>query len=149
MQYSKNEKLYWVYKNILIEGCRFLTQVESNGVPFDKTRLEFGQKRMQEDIDAAVEKLNGYPEVRQFIKDKDGFNPNSTVQLRSLLFDYVGLAPTGKKTGTGADSTDAESLQKLASEHEIPELILEIRQKVKLKPHTWIRLFLRLIEMED
>ena len=31
----KNEKLYWVYKNILIEGCRFLTQVESNGVPFD------------------------------------------------------------------------------------------------------------------
>ena len=129
----KNEKLYWVYKNILIEGCRFLTQVESNGVPFDKTRLEFGQKRMQEDIDAAVEKLNGYPEVRQFIKDKDGFNPNSTVQLRSLLFDYVGLAPTGKKTGTGADSTDAESLQKLASEHEIPELILEIRQKVKIK----------------
>ena len=103
----KNEKLYWVYKNLLIEGCRFLAQVESNGVQFDATRLQFGQKRMQEDIDAAVEKLNSYPEVRQFIKVKGGFNPNSTVQLRSLLFDYVGLAPTGKKTGTGADSTDA------------------------------------------
>ena len=129
----KNEKLYWVYKNLLIEGCRFLSQVESNGVPFDAVRLQFGQKRMQEDIDAAVEKLNSYPEVRQFIKDKGGFNPNSTVQLRSLLFDYVGLAPTGKKTGTGADSTDAESLQKLASKHPIPELILEVRQKVKIK----------------
>ena len=129
----KNEKLTWVYKNILIEGCRFLTQVESNGVPFDSFRLEKAQKIMQEDIDNAVEKLQSYPEVKAFIKAKGGFNPNSTVQLRSLLFDYIGLTPTGKKTGTGADSTDAESLQKLAQEHEIPALILEVRQKVKIK----------------
>ena len=129
----KNEKLTWVYKNILIEGCRFLTQVESNGVPFDSFRLEKAQKIMQEDIDNAVDKLQSYPEVKAFIKAKGGFNPNSTVQLRSLLFDYIGLTPTGKKTGTGADSTDAESLQKLAQEHEIPALILEVRQKVKIK----------------
>ena len=129
----KNEKLTWVYKNILIEGCRFLTQVEDNGVPFDSFRLEKAQKIMQEDIDNAVEKLQSYPEVKAFIKAKGGFNPNSTVQLRSLLFDYIGLTPTGKKTGTGADSTDAESLQKLAQEHEIPALILEVRQKVKIK----------------
>ena len=129
----KNEKLTWVYKNILIEGCRFLTQVEDNGVPFDSFRLEKAQKIMQEDIDNAVEKLQSYPEVKAFIKAKGGFNPNSTVQLRSLLFDYIGLAPTGKKTGTGADSTDAESLQKLAEDHEIPALILEVRQKVKIK----------------
>ena len=129
----KNEKLTWVYKNILIEGCRFLTQVEDNGVPFDSFRLEKAQKIMQEDIDNAVDKLQSYPEVKAFIKAKGGFNPNSTVQLRSLLFDYIGLTPTGKKTGTGADSTDAESLQKLAQEHEIPALILEVRQKVKIK----------------
>jgi len=129
----KNEKLTWVYKNILIEGCRFLSQVENNGVPFDSFRLEKAQKIMQEDIDTAVEKLQSYPEVKAFIKAKGGFNPNSTVQLRSLLFDYIGLTPTGKKTGTGADSTDAESLQKLADKHEIPALILEVRQKVKIK----------------
>ena len=129
----KNEKLTWVYKNILVEGCRFLTQVEDNGVPFDSFRLEKAQKIMQEDIDNAVEKLQSYPEVKAFIKAKGGFNPNSTVQLRSLLFDYIGLTPTGKKTGTGADSTDAESLQKLADKHEIPALILEVRQKVKIK----------------
>ena len=93
----KNEKLTWVYKNILIEGCRFLTQVESNGVPFDSFRLEKAQKIMQE-INKLVEKLQSYPEVKAFIKAKGGFNPNSTVQLRSLLFDYIGLAPTGKKT---------------------------------------------------
>ena len=61
------------------------------------------------------------------------FNPNSTLQLRSLLFDYIGLKPTGKKTGTGADSTDAEVLGKLAEEHPVPQLILDIRQKVKIK----------------
>ena len=130
----KNEKLYWVYKNILIEGVRFLKDVESNGVPFDRTRLEFGQKKMQEDIDAAVEALYEFPEVRQFEKAKGiNFNPNSTVQLRELLFDYIGLAPTGKKTGTGADSTDAEVLGELANEHDVPKHILEIRQKVKIK----------------
>ena len=129
----KNEKLYWVYKNLLIEGVRFLKDVEGNGVPFDKTRLEFGQKRMGEDIDNAVQALQSFPEVKAFIAAKGGFNPNSTLQLRSLLFDYIGLAPTGKKTGTGADSTDAEVLGILAEEHEVPKHILEIRQKVKIK----------------
>ena len=131
---QKNEKLTWVYKNLLVEGVRFLKDVESNGVPFDRTRLEFAQKRMQEDIDTAVAKLYDFPEVAVFEKaqGKD-FNPNSTVQLRSLLFDYIGLTPTGKKTGTGADSTDAEVLGQLAEKHEVPKHILEIRQKVKIK----------------
>ena len=52
---------------------------------------------------------------------------------RSLLFDYIGLEPTGKKTGTGADSTDAEVLKELAEKHEVPQLVLDIRQKVKIK----------------
>lgn len=129
----KNEKLYWVYRNLLIEGVRFLKDVEGNGVPFDRTRLEFGQKRMQEDIDTAVAALQDFPEVKRFIADNQGFNPNSTLQLRSLLFDYINLTPTGKKTGTGADSTDAEVLGQLAEEHEVPKHILEIRQKVKIK----------------
>ena len=130
----KNDKLYWVYKNLLIEGVRFLKDVESNGVPFDLARLEFGQKRMQEDIDVAVAALESFPEVRAYQKAKGGmFNPNSTLQLRELLFDYIGLAPTGKKTGTGAHSTDAEVLGQLAEEHEVPKHILEIRQKVKIK----------------
>ena len=130
----KNEKLKWVYDNILLEGCDFLKQVESNGVPFDSDRLALGQGIMQRDIEVAIEKLYEFPEVRQFEKAKGSpFNPNSTVQLRSLLYDYIGLTPTGKKTGTGADSTDAEVLGQLAQDHHVPELILEIRQKVKIK----------------
>ncbi len=131
---AKNKKLTWVYENVLIAGCNFLKQVEANGVPFDKSRLEFAQGVMTEDIDAAIAKLYEFPEVRQFEKAKgSSFNPNSTVQLRSLMYDYIGLTPTGKKTGTGADSTDAEVLGELGQVHEVPKLILEIRQKVKIK----------------
>jgi len=130
----KNAKLLSVYEDILIPGCRFLTDIQDNGVPFDKLRLLKGRDLMQTDIDNAVAELYEFPEVKQFEEANDKeFNPNSTVQLRSLLFDFVGLNPTGKKTGTGAHSTDAEVLNKLAEEHEIPKHILSIRQKSKIK----------------
>ena len=144
----RNEKLYWVYKELLVEGVRFLKDVESNGVPFDRTRLEFGQKRMGEDIQKAVDALQEFPEVKAFVAAKGGFNPNSTLQLRSLLFDYIGLAPTGKKTGTGADSTDAEVLGILAEQHEVPKHILEIRQKVKIK-NTYLDKIIPNLDIDD
>ena len=130
----RNAKLFSVYENILIPGCRMLTDIQDNGVPFDKMRLLKGRDLMQNDIDEAVAKLYEFPAVKQFEEAKDKeFNPNSTVQLRSLLFDFVGLKPTGKKTGTGADSTDAEVLKELSEQHEIPGHILSIRQKSKIK----------------
>ena len=130
----KNPKMHNVYKDILLEGCRFLIDAQDNGVPFDKDRLMKSTALMQKEIEEAVDKLYKYPAVKQFeeAQGKD-FNPNSTVQLRGLLFDYLQLTPTGKKTGTGANSTDAEVLGKLAEVHEIPKLVLDIRQKVKIK----------------
>ena len=130
----KNDRLYGVYKDILIAGTRFLIDIQDNGVPFDKERLQKSSVLMQKEIDEAVEKLYEYPAVKEFehSQGKD-FNPNSTMQLRALLFDFLGLKPTGKKTGTGAESTDAEVLKELAEEHEVPQLVLDIRQKVKIK----------------
>ena len=131
---KQNSKLKKVYEEILIPGCRFLTDVQDNGVPFDRIRLEQSQEIMQEDIDKAVAGLYKNPRIAEFekIQGKE-FNPNSTVQLRSLLFDCIGLEPTGKKTGTGANSTDAEVLQELSEKSEVPGLILDIRQKGKIK----------------
>ena len=65
---EKNKRLLWVYENILLEGCNFLRQVENNGVPFNRERLEFAQGVMQEDIEKAVAELYEFPEVRQFEK---------------------------------------------------------------------------------
>ena len=131
---EENDKLKNVYRNILLPATEFLLDVESYGVPFDRNRLEKSSVLMQEEIDNAVKRLYEFTEVKLFEKaqGKD-FNPNSTMQLRSLLFDYIGLKPTGKKTGTGADSTDAEVLGQLAEEHAVPQLVLDIRQKVKIK----------------
>jgi len=128
-----NSKLTWVYENILKPGCRFLIDAENNGVPFDKDRLLKSQALMSDVIEEAAQKLDEYKEVQDYKNDTGDFNPNSTKQLRELLFDYIGLQPTGKKTGTGADPTDAESLGNLAEEHEVPQLILNVRQNVKIK----------------
>jgi DNA polymerase I-like protein with 3'-5' exonuclease and polymerase domains len=131
---KQNKKLCWVYDNILIPGTRFLTDAQDNGVPFDKKRLYTAQNIMQDDIDNAIATLYKDERVRKFeqIQGKE-FNPNSTLQLRKLLFDFLGLNPTGKKTGTGADSTDAEVLKELSTQSPVPQLILDIRQKSKIK----------------
>jgi DNA polymerase I-like protein with 3'-5' exonuclease and polymerase domains len=131
---DRNERLTNVYRNILLPGCRFLTDIQDNGVPFDKDRLLFSQKMMEEQIAAAVEGLSKFPEIAKMEEDTGKqFNPNSTIQLRKLLFDYVGLKPTGKLTGKGAHSTDSEVLEQLSEKHEIPKYILELRKSLKIK----------------
>jgi len=131
---KQNKKLCWVYDNILIPGTRFLTDAQDNGVPFDRERLHLAQNIIQDDIDKAISTLYKDERVRKFeqLQEKE-FNPNSTLQLRKLLFDFLGLNPTGKKTGTGADSTDAEVLKELSTQSPVPQLILDIRQKSKIK----------------
>lgn len=146
---KKNTKLKWVYENILIPGCRFLTDIQDIGVPFDRDRLRVSQTLMQENIDAAVAELYRNPVIAKFeaAQGKD-FNPNSTVQLRTLLFDYIGLKPTGKKTGTGAHSTDAEVLTELSEVSNIPKLILDIRQKSKIK-NTYLDKIIPQLDMDS
>ena len=59
------------------------------------------------------------------------FNIHSPRQMGEVLYDRLGL-PRGKKTKTGY-STDAETLEYLAGEHEIAGRILEYRQYTKLQ----------------
>src|SRR5207245_3095826 len=59
------------------------------------------------------------------------FTVNSTKQLRSVLFDQLGLQPQ-KRTKTGF-STDAASLEKLRGQHPVIELLLRYREVEKLR----------------
>ena len=59
------------------------------------------------------------------------FNVNSTPQLRTILFEKLGLSPQ-KKTKTGF-STDAQSLEKLAGQHPIIDHLLAYREVEKLR----------------
>jgi DNA polymerase-1 len=72
------------------------------------------------------------------------FNINSTLQLRSVLFDELGL-PVSKKTPKGAPSTDASVLEKLADQHEIVADLLKFRELDKLRS-TYVDSLLNLVD---
>jgi len=74
------------------------------------------------------------------------FNINSTLQLRSVLFDELGL-PVSKKTPKGAPSTDASVLEKLANQHEIVADLLKFRELDKLRS-TYVDSLLNLVEAD-
>lgn len=129
-----NNNLLRVYRGILLPACEFLIDIQDNGVPFNRERLLHSQNIMTDEIHKAVETLSQHESVKQFVADQGKeFNPNSVMQLRKLLFDYLGLEPTGIKTDKGEDSTNAEVLNELAKQHEVPKLILDIRKKSKIK----------------
>ena len=76
-------------------------------------------------------------EVERNIRDLAGdetFNIGSPMQLSHVLFDVMGLPTTGlKKTKRGYYSTNAKVLSDLARDHEIVRLILDWREKSKIK----------------
>ena len=89
---------------------------------------------LDEEIEKAKQVVYGFEEVKKFEKDTGKiFNPNSVQQLRTVLFDFAHLTPTGKLTKTGALSTDAEVLEELSDQHELPRAILKVRQLGKIQ----------------
>jgi DNA polymerase I-like protein with 3'-5' exonuclease and polymerase domains len=133
-----NPKLLWAYQNLMIEGCLFLMDMEEVGIPFSEERLLRAKIYLDEEILSAKKDVYEYDAVKMYQIDTGKiFNPNSVIQLRSILFDYLGLDPTGKKTGTGAISTDAEVLKELSKVHPLPAAILKVRQLTKIQ-NTYI-----------
>lgn len=76
-------------------------------------------------------------EVERSIRNLAGdetFNIGSPMQLSHVLFDVMGLPTKGlKKTKRGYYSTNAKVLSDLARDHEIVRLILDWREKSKIK----------------
>lgn len=76
-------------------------------------------------------------EVERSIRDLAGdetFNIGSPMQLSHVLFDVMGLPTKGlKKTKRGYYSTNAKVLSDLARDHEIVRLILDWREKSKIR----------------
>jgi DNA polymerase I-like protein with 3'-5' exonuclease and polymerase domains len=131
---KKNPKLEFVYSNILIPGVKFLMEMEEVGIPMDRERLEASEKYLDKWILEAKQEIYNFDAIKRFEQDTGKiFNPNSVQQLRTVLFDYLKLTPTGKLTGTGALSTDAEVLEELGQEHPLPLAILKVRQLGKIK----------------
>ena len=102
---------------------RVLARMEAVGVRVDADylrELSTGLNEACARLESTIHELAG-----------EGFNVNSTPQLRTVLFDKLGLAPT-KRTKTGF-STDAQSLERLKGQHPIIEALLQYREVEKLR----------------
>lgn len=119
-----------LYKEILIPATYALRKLEKNGGPVDKDEVEFVAKQYQIDVEECLAEISTSENVSRFERiHQKIFNPNSTAQLRELLFNIMGLKPT-KKTETGAWSVDKEVLQEIG--HPLTEAILDLREKSKM-----------------
>jgi len=119
------EKMVTVYETLERPLIPVLVDMEHNGIKVDKDMLnrlsnEFAVRLSE--LEGVIHELAGHP-----------FNIASPKQLGEVLFDEMEI-PGGKKSKTGAYSTGADILEKLAAEgHELPEKVLEWRALAKLK----------------
>ena len=119
----EKEELTDLYYNIELPLTDVLAEMELHGVLLDLDFLSVMSGELQIMI----------AEIEKNIYASAGceFNINSPKQLAEILFDKIKLKSV-KKTKTGL-STDVDVLEKLASSHELPRMILDYRQLVKLK----------------
>ncbi len=119
------EQVNTVYQRIERPLPAVISKMELAGVKVDRDTLS----RMSSDFSQRMAAF----EAEAYEQAGREFNLGSPKQLGEILFDEMGL-PGGKKTKTGAWSTDAAKLEELAAEgHELPKTIVGWRTLSKLK----------------
>ena len=119
------ERMVTVYETLERPLIPVLVDMERAGIKVDRSALEHLSRDFAERIAVygeQIHRLAGHE-----------FTIGSPKQLGEVLFDEMGLAG-GKKSKTGAYSTDASVLESLAAAgHELPARVLDWRQLSKLK----------------
>jgi len=119
------EKCFSIYENLEIPLVDVLARMENNGIKIDKEILKKLSDNFTKDLknlEKKIYKLSG-----------EEFNIASTKQLGDILYEKLKISGT-KKTKKGNFATNVNVLEDLASKgHEFPKLVLEWRQKSKLK----------------
>ena len=116
-------ELGFVYDEIELPLVKVLGRMEARGIRVDVELLRSIAKEFAEEaqsLEVEIKNVAGHE-----------FKVNSPQQLQTVLFDELGLTPT-KKIKTGF-STDASSLEQIADEHRIVDLILRYREVEKLR----------------
>ena len=112
-----------LYADIELPLVRVLARMEVVGIPVDRQVLSTIAASLAEEcavLEATMHEQAGGP-----------FNVNSVPQLRSVLYERLGLTPL-RKTKTGF-STDARTLELLRGQHPIIDTLLRYREVEKLR----------------
>ena len=113
-----------VYETLERPLVPVLAEMEMYGIKVDRdalSRMSNGFAQKMAGLEAEIHEMVGR-----------SFNVGSPKQLGEILFDEMAL-PGGKKGKTGAYATGVDVLEDLATEHELPRLVLDWRQLSKLK----------------
>ena len=104
-----------------------LCAMERTGMFVDPERLSALAEGLGAEIDDLARRI-------RTLAGDETFNIASPMQLSHILFDVMGLPTRGlKKTARGYYSTNARVLEELAKDHEFVRLVLEYREKTKIK----------------
>ena len=122
----ERERALRVFQEIEMPLVPVLVQMERAGMLVDPDRLKALSDGLVDQIDALADKIHELA--------GEDFNIGSPMQLSKILFDKLGLPTRGlKKTQRGYYSTNAKKLEELARDHEIVRLILDYRERTKIK----------------
>jgi DNA polymerase-1 len=127
-----------LYRDVEHPLVGVLARMEDVGVGVDLDYLSDIARTLDERIDALEQQCYDLAGER--------LNLGSPPQLRSLLYDRLGLKTT-RRTKTGM-STDARALQQLVAEHPFVPKLLEYRELSKLK-NTYIDALPPLVDPKD
>jgi len=117
-------KLRPVFEEIEMPLVPVLARMEQAGVLVDVEQL----RAQSQDLGRRMLDL----QQRAFALAGRQFSLDSPKQLQALLYDELKL-PATIKTPTGQPSTNEEALEALASQHELPRMILDYRGMAKLR----------------
>jgi DNA polymerase-1 len=102
-----------------------LARMEATGIRVDTARLEAMSREMERRLAEKRAEIHALAGLE--------FNVDSPRQVGEVLFDRLELRPRRRTAKSRAPSTDAQTLEELAGEHEIAARILEYRELAKLK----------------
>lgn len=123
IQLLEETKMASLFYDIEMPLIYTLYRMQERGIGVNKEELKEYSKKLSISIDILQ------AEIFELVGEE--FNIKSPKQLGIILFEKLQL-PFAKKTKTGY-STSADILEKLRSEHEVINKILEYRQLTKLK----------------
>ena len=115
---------YDLYNNIELPLIYVIARIEKNGVLIDTNSL----KKQSLDLAKRIKSIG--KDVYKLAGKE--FNIGSPKQIQEIFYEDLKL-PVLKKTPKGQPSTNEDVMQELSLTHELPKLILQYRNLMKLK----------------